>query len=202
MKKGNNGERLGIPDFISIGVYTAIYFVLVTIATFSSGFLFAGLSYVLLPALAALISGCVYMLMAAKVPKFGGITVMGVVMGLFFFASGHFLLSFAANIVCGILADLICKAGKYKNKMLILFSYIVFSFGLTGPVLPMWFMKDAYVANLVERGKDAAYIDSMFAQINLGTFGICCAAILICAILGGLFGQQMMKKHFQKAGIA
>lgn len=141
------------------------------------------------------------MLMVAKVPKFGAITIMGIVMGLFFFASGHFILSFGANIVCGILADIICKIGKYKNKMLILLSYIVFSFGLTGPVLPLWFMKDAYVANLIERGKDAGYIDAMFASINMGTFGICCIAILICAIIGGIFGQRMMKKHFQKAGI-
>lgn len=201
MKKMNNANRLDVPDFISIGIYTAIYFVLVTIATFSSGILFAGFAYVLLPTLAALISGCVYMLMVAKVPKFGAITIMGIVMGLFFFASGHFILSFGANIVCGVLADIICKIGKYKNKMLILLSYIVFSFGLTGPVLPMWFMKDAYVANLIERGKDAAYIDAMFASINMGTFGICCIAILICAIIGGIFGQRMMKKHFQKAGI-
>ena len=62
-------------------------------------------------------------------------------------------------------------------------------------------MKDAYVANLIERGKDAGYIDAMFASINMGTFGICCIAILICAIIGGIFGQRMMKKHFQKAGI-
>lgn len=201
MKKMKNENRLDVPDFISIGIYTAIYFVLVTIATFSSGILFAGFAYVLLPALAALISGCVYMLMVAKVPKFGAITIMGIVMGLFFFASGHFILSFGANIVCGILADIICKIGKYKNKMLILLSYIVFSFGLTGPVLPLWFMKDAYVANLIERGKDTGYIDAMFASINMGTFGICCIAILICAIIGGIFGQRMMKKHFQKAGI-
>jgi energy-coupling factor transport system substrate-specific component len=24
---------------------------------------------------------------------------------------------------------------------------------------------------------------------------------LVCAVLGGLFGQRMMKKHFEKAGI-
>ena len=62
---------------------------------------------IVLPALAALISGSVYMLLAAKLQKFGGITIMGLVMGLFFFVSGHFVLSFAANIVCGLLADLI-----------------------------------------------------------------------------------------------
>lgn len=122
-------------------------------------------------------------------------------MGLFFFTSGHFVLSFAANVVCGIVADLIGMSCKYRKKGMLLISYIVFSYGLTGPVLPMWFMKDKYVSNLVERGKDTAYIDSVFEYINMGTFGICMIAILICAVLGGLFGQKMIKKHFAKAGI-
>lgn len=201
MNQAITGKKLGIPDLISVGVYTAIYFVLVTIATFGSALLIPGFSYVLLPAIAALISGCVYMLMVAKVQKFGGITIMGVVMGLFFFASGHFILSFAANIICGIAADLICKAVNYRKKPVILLSYVVFSYGLTGPVLPMWFMKDAYIANLEARGKDAAYIDGLFANMNMGTFALAMVSILVCAVIGGLFGQKMLKKHFEKAGI-
>lgn len=126
---------------------------------------------------------------------------MGLVMGLFFFVSGHFVLSFASNIVCGIAADLVARAGKYKSKKGLLLSYIIFSYGLTGPVLPLWFMKSAYVANLEGRGKDAAYIDALFANINMTTFVICLVAILVCAVLGGLFGQKMLKKHFVKAGI-
>lgn len=63
-------------------------------------------------------------------------------------------------------------------------------------------MKDAYVASLQARGKDAAYIDGVFANINTGTFFISMIAILVCAVLGGWFGRRMMKKHFIKAGIA
>ena len=163
---------------------------LVTIATFSWALL-PGVGNILLPAVAALISGSVYMLLAAKLQKFGGISIMGLVMGLFFFVSGHFVLSFAANIVCGV----------YRSKKVLLASYVIFSYGLTGPILPLWFMKDAYIANLTARGKDAAYIDTLFAPINNGSFVAAIAAILVCAVLGGLFGQRMMKKHFEKAGI-
>ena len=45
---------------------------------------------------------------------------MGLVMGLFFFVSGHFVLSFAANIICGVAADLVAAAGKYRSKKLLL----------------------------------------------------------------------------------
>ena len=142
------------------------------------------------------------MLLAARLGKFGGITVMGVIIGLFLFISGHFVLSFIASIVFPVAADLIARAGKYKSKALLLVSYVVFSYGLTGPILPLWFMKDAYVASLQARGKDAAYIDGVFVNINTGTFFISMIAILVCAVLGGWFGQRMIKKHFIKAGIA
>lgn len=155
-------NKLMIQDLISIGVFTAIYFVLVTIATFATSAIIPGLSYVLIP---ALISGCVYMLLVVKIQKFGAITIMGLVMSIFFFSSGHFILSFVTNIVFAIIADLIGYISKYKNKAMILLSYIVFSYGLMGPVLPMWFLKDQYVSNLMARGKDAVYIERLFEYI-------------------------------------
>ncbi len=116
--------KLSIPELISIGVFTALYFVLVTIATFTSAAIFPGFSNVLLPGIAALISGCIFMLMVAKVPHFGAITVMGTVIGLFLFASGHFAVSFAIGVVCSVVADLIAKAENYKSKTGILYLQI------------------------------------------------------------------------------
>ena len=148
-------KKLSVPELISIGVFTALYFVMVSIATFASAMLLPGFSNVLLPAIAALISGCVFMLMVAKVPHFGGITVMGTVMGLFLFVSGHFAVSLIIGIGCSVIADVVACIGGYKKKKGLLASYIVFSFGLTGPVLPLWLMKDAYIASLEAKGKDA-----------------------------------------------
>ena len=116
-------------------------------------------------------------------------------------ASGHFIISFAANIIMGIVADCVAKVGKYKSKKWIMLSYILFSYGLFGPVIPMWFMKDAYVANLEARGKDSAYIAELFANINMGTFVLAVVLTLIFAVVGGGFGMKMIKKHFVKAGI-
>lgn len=196
-----NDRKLSISDLITTGVFSAIYFILVTVATFGSAILIPGYSYVFLPAVAALLSGSVYMLLAAKVHKFGAITLMGIVMSLYFFISGHFVLSFVPNLVCGVAADLVAKWGNYKDKKHILLSYIVFSFGLTGPVLPMWFMQAQYIANLQARGKSEAYISAMFQHMTLPTFAVCVVAILVCSLLGGWFGQKMVKKHFEKAGI-
>lgn len=201
-KTGSPTKRgLSVPDLITIGVFSALYFALVAVATLVSTLLLAGFGSILLPAVAALISGCVYMLMVARVGKFGGITIMGMVIGLFLFVSGHFVLSFIASIVFPLAADLIARAGHYRSRIGLLISYVVFSYGLTGPILPLWFMKDAYVASLQARGKDAAYIDGVFANINIGTFFISMGAILLCALIGGWIGQRLCTKHFAKAGI-
>lgn len=50
-------NKLSAPDLINIGVFTALYFVLVTIATFGSAIIFPGFNNIVLPALCALISG-------------------------------------------------------------------------------------------------------------------------------------------------
>lgn len=194
-------SKLSVQDLISIGIFTALYFALVTIATFASALILPGFSNVLLPGISALISGCVFMLMIAKVPHFGAITVMGTVMSLFLFVSGHFAVSLIIGIGCSVLADLILKLTSYTNQKAILGSYVVFSYGLTGPVLPLWLMKDAYIASLVSKGKDTAYIDNLFANINNATLVVCLIATLVMAVIGGLFGQAMVKKHFKKAGI-
>lgn len=185
--------KLEVSDLITIGIFAALYFVMVCIAMLVSTLFTGGFGSIFLPAIAALISGRA----TRQVRRHHR---HGVIIGLFLFISGHFVLSFIASIVFPVAADLIASAGKYKSKALLLVSYVVFSYGLTGPILPLWFMKDAYAASLQARGKDAAYIDGVFDNINTGTFFISMIAILVCAILGGWFGQRMMKKHFIKAG--
>lgn len=193
--------KLTVPDFVSIGVFTALYFLLVFIAALVAGIFNPALSS-FAPAVAALIAGSVYMLLIARVRKFGAITIMGCVMGIFFFVSGHFPLSFLPLIICALAADLIAMAGRYRNKTALLISYIVFSYGEMGPALPLYFMKNAYIANLKARGKSAAYIDSVFANVNMTYFIITMTAVLVCGIIGGPFGLRMMRKHFAKAGVA
>lgn len=191
-------KKLKIQDFISVGIYTAIYFLVVTIAMVILRFTIPAFNSVLIPSATALFAGIVYLLVLHRIPRFGAITIMGSVMGLFFLVSGHFPLSFLPNIVCAVAADWIQYRTKLSEKIRTLLSYTVFSFGLMGPVLPLWFMKNAYVDSLVARGKDTVYIDKVFAPITTTTFYVCVVSVILCSIVGLLIGQKIYEKHFDK----
>lgn len=198
-KKKKRGIQ--IPQLISIGVYTALYFVIVGISAMFTVFLIPGYSFIFIPIVSALLAGTVFSLMVAKVPQFGAITIMASIMGLFFFLSGRFPLALIPSIGFGLLADGLAYAFKYKSKKGLLLSYILFSYGTIGPILPFFFLPEFYAQDLVDRGRDMTYIDGAFANISNNTASVVAVLILISALIGGLFGQRMMKKHFEKAGI-
>ncbi|MBO0469418.1 MptD family putative ECF transporter S component [Enterococcus sp. DIV0242_7C1] len=191
-------KKLKIQDFISIGIYTAIYFLIVSIALAILTFTIPTFNNVLIPSATALFAGIVYLLVIQRIPRFGAITIMGSVMGLFFLISGHFPLSFLPSIICAVAADLLQYKTRLPQKARTVISYTVFSFGLMGPVLPLWFMKNAYIDALIARGKDSVYIEKVFTPITTGMFYFCTIAVIVCSVLGILIGQKIYVKHFDK----
>lgn len=200
-QKKNRAKAIRTSDLISIGIYTAIYFGLVAIAAMIMVLIIPGYSYSYIPVLAALLTGTIFMLMVAKVPKFGAITIMGSVMGVFFFLSGLFPLAIIPSVLFALLADGIAYAFKYKSRKGLLFSYVVFSFNPIGPVYQLLFSQDTYINDLAGLGRDVSYIENVFSTITDYTTLIVVVLLIAAAVIGGLFGQRMMKKHFEKAGI-
>ena len=144
-KKKNNSIKT--KDFVSIGVYGALYFIMVAIAALLTVFVIPGYSYVFIPVVTALLSGTIFILMVAKVPRFGAITIMGSVMGIFLFLMGRFPGALLICITFALIADGIAYGSRYKSRIGILLSYLVFSFNLVGPVLPMFIFPNIYISN-------------------------------------------------------
>ncbi|MGC4441679.1 MptD family putative ECF transporter S component, partial [Streptococcus suis] len=60
------------------------------------------------------------------------------------------------------------RFGNYMSQWRNLWSYVIFSFGNLGPIFLMWFMRDAYIQKLLERGKDMAYVKEVMVDFTLG----------------------------------
>ena len=69
------------------------------------------------PAFSALVGGSVYMLLLAKVPRFGAITTLGLFMALFFLASKHGAGAFLPAIAYGF--------NRYNHDVTILATIII-----------------------------------------------------------------------------
>ena len=188
-------------DIIVTGIYAAFYFVFLCLGTLLSVLLAYSANMKYAPAFIALLAGTVYMLLIAKTKKFGCLILMSAVISLFFFMSGHFALSFLPNLLCGILADVVAKFGKYENNIYNLISYIIFSFGNLGPVIMMWVVRKTYIEHLIAIGKDTSYIKEVMISFDFSTVAWLSLTIIVSGLFGGLFGQYMLKKHFNKAGM-
>lgn len=69
-------------------------------------------------------------------------------------------------------------------------------------MLPMWIMRDTFFANYKENGGTDAYINAVMEL----TPNYMILVVVILAIVGGFLGAWLgkivLKKHFEKAGIA
>lgn len=150
------------------------------------------------PAFSALVGGSVYMFLLVKVPRFGAITTLGLFMALFFLASKHGAGAFLPAIACGLAADATARLGHYQDKIKNLFSFLVFAFSTSGPILLMWINPASYEAALLARGKSQEYIDRIMVAPELDKILLFVSSILVGALIGALVGQFLSQKIADK----
>ena len=132
---------IGVRDLVTCAVFAVIYFVIF----FACGCLgMIPIMAYLFPLPLALVSGISQMLFYTKVRSFGMVTIMGALMGLLTFLMGYGPIGLGFGIVCGLVADLILKAGGYRSVKAAIASHCVFSLWIVGTQLPMWIMTEAY----------------------------------------------------------
>lgn len=136
------------------------------------------------------------MLFLTKVKKFGMITLMAVLSGLLMGLTGMGFWGILTGIVSSLLADLILKSGEYKSASKGLLGYAVFSLWMIGTYIPMYFMVEESRASFGDE-----YADQVMAVMPMWSIVLVIASIFVFAILGGLIGKKLLKKHFVKAGI-
>ena len=132
---------IGVRDLVTCAIFTVIYFI-VFFACGMTGLI--PIMAFLFPLPLALVSGISQMLFYTKVRSFGMVTIMGALLGLISFLMGYGPIGLCFGIVCGLIADLILRAGGYKSLKCSVASHCVFSLWVIGTMLPMWILGQAY----------------------------------------------------------
>lgn len=192
-------NKINTKDLINLGVFTAIYFVvgavlsmLVAIPIFVPFF----------PAIWALVNGTVFMLFSTKVEKFGLVTLMAVLSGILVGLTGMGFWSVPTGLLFGLIGDFIMKTGKYKNFKTNLVGYAVFSLWTSGSLLPWAFFANDTVAHYAEGGFGVDYGTQVLSYMPSWSLILFVALNFVGGIIGGFIGKSVLKKHFEKAGIA
>lgn len=190
-------NKLNGKDLINIGVYAAIYVVIVW-AVAMLGFIpiFMPLLSVFVP----LLGGVPFMLFLTKVKKPGMIFIMTMIMGIMMLFTGMGHYSLIVGVFSGIAAELIYKSGKYQSIKKGILSYGIFSVWMWGNYWPLFWDAEGYFATRQSYGPE--YVETLSNLMQVWMCPVLFVVCIVCGIIGGCIGKALLKKHFKKAGIA
>ena len=197
MSKQESVNKLNGRDFINIGIYTAIYFAIVMVLAMTG---LIPIFLVLLSSMIGIIGGIPFMLFLTKVKKPGMILIMSTIMGLLMFVTGMTWMPIPFSIFTGLIAEFIYFSGKYKSLRSAILASGVFPLWACGNYLPLFLQREQYFASRANFGQE--YADAVMRYTPNWMFLVLLASTLACGIIGGFIGKALLKKHFERAGIA
>ncbi|MBT1166096.1 MptD family putative ECF transporter S component [Bifidobacterium simiarum] len=190
--------KLGTRDYILIGVYAALYFVLIAIAAavvqpLPFGMPFMGFA-------CGILGGVPYMLTLTKSRRFGAVTILGVLLALLMGVIHGNVYTIVTAVAASVIADLIARTGDYRRMSLNVLSAGVFNLWNLGLFLPFYIGRNDYLAAMVaKKGETAtAQMAGLFPAWIL-------PVLVVLGVIGGLIGawiaRSMMRRHFERAGL-
>ena len=196
--KGNNS--LQTKDYISIGVFSLIYFVI----AFGIGGIaqMTPVTFPLMPMIVALFAGSIFMLYTAKIPKKGAVSILGIFAGILLFITGMFWMMSAFFILLGFIADYIISSGDFKSFRRNLTAYCIFAIAPMGAYIPMVVMPVQFDKFMQRKGNFSSFA-GVIKSIGFNWWAIPAMILgtIICGAIGGFIGKKLLRKHFEKAGI-
>ena len=148
-----------------------------------------------------MICGIPYMLFLTRVSKFGMVTLLGLILGIVMFLSGHTWVPIVVFTFFAFLADCIVKAGNYSSVKNSIISHGVFILGIMGNMIPFFILRDYYLESLrASMGND--YVNVVAPLITNEVLIVLFILTFIAGIASAYVGKIVLKKHFEKAGIA
>ena len=162
MSEVSTDKKLKGKDLITIGIFSAIYFVI------NFAFMLLGgihpVLWMLMPGFIAVFAGIPFMLMVAKVQKLGAVFLMGLITALIYFVTGQFtlviLISMASTCILAEVVRAVTKYNSFKGNSI---AYVIFSLGMVGSPLPIWLFKADFLAQIT-RNENA--VENRLASIS------------------------------------
>ena len=196
----NYKKGLTVKDLVTVGIFSALFLVFALV-----GGIFFAPNPVLtfyMPVGSALLCGPIYLLMLAKVQKRGAAAILGALLCIVWFVTGMHWAMALGYLLMGIAADFVAGAGGYRSRKINSLSYVLLSLGGTASYLVFFANPDGWAKTMLGNGTEQSYIDTMRASGTGWILAVMLAGTVIAAIVSALIGCRMLRKQFERAGIA
>ena len=195
----NQNLKLTGKDVITIGIYSAIYFVM-NFAAMMTGLI--PLLWILLPGTVAILTGIPFLLMVVKVPKPGAVLIMGLITAFLYFVTGQFtVLILITMLIACVLSEVYRYITKYNLKFSNLaVAFILFGYGMAGSPLALFVYRESFLAQISET-MSQEYVAAISSYITTPMLIFLLVSPIAGGFLGALIAKGIFKKHFKKAGI-
>lgn len=190
-----NENKLKMKDIATIGIFSALLFVVTMVAGALMGISMVLNMYSV--AVVAVLSAPLYMLIMAKAHKKGAVlltfAIVGILWGLF---GGIFVLIWMLGF--GVVGEVLASKSKYQNYKMLTVSFGLYSVGYyLGAITPLYYCPAFWYG--FDRPKET--VDAMIAAAH-STAGLAAIPVtLIAIVIGAVIAKRMLKKHFEKAGV-
>ena len=154
-----------------------------------------------MPMGAALLCGPIYLLMVAKVQKRWSVTILGIIMGIIWFATGMHWASLWATSVWGSSRTLWLASAITATRPSTCCLYMLISLGGIYTYVVFFIDPEGWASTMLENGTEQSYIDTMSASAPSWLLAVIIVGTLVIAAFSGWIGGKMLKKQFEKAGI-
>jgi energy-coupling factor transport system substrate-specific component len=121
-------------------------------------------------------------------------------MGALMWVTGMSYYALIVGTISGLIAEFIYRAGNYKSKKLGVIAYAISGIYCWANYFGIFFNAEAYFSTRQNFGQE--YIDAVTGMLPVWMCPVLLVADIVCGLIGGWIGSKVLKKHFEKAGIA
>ena len=196
----NNLEerKLKVKDLILIGVFTIIYFVIM----FAVGIMgMIPILFLVYPTVLGIIAGTIVMLFEVKVPKPWGLFIFGMITPLCMFFMGHTYILPLGSLVIMFIAEMIRRSGNYRSLKKDMMACAVFNIWICFSLMQMLLMHEQYKEMTISMMPEG-YFNALERLISWPSIALVIIGAFVGGYIGAIIGKKLLKKHFEKAGIA
>lgn len=195
--KNKNNNKLVVRDFVTLGIFWVLYFVIYTMSAPLSLTLVGNL---FIHGTCAILWGITFPLLCTKVNKPGVVFIytalVGIVQIMNFWITGLII------IVGAVIVEIVWrKLDRKKFSTIAICHILVVVTMYLGLTLPLMILSRDFINQIPEYGRELFYNIYDLLQVQGYLFFLGLLSCVVGSIIGALLGKVLLKKHFIKAGI-